>query len=249
MAEDGITRDAFYGGRLMLRQPAKGHRSGTDAVLLAAAVPRDFSGLCHDVGAGVGAAGLGVALLCPGARVALIENDPLALTLAGENVAAAGFAGRASVVACDILDRTARQITLPEAADLVVTNPPFYDAERVRSSPDDRRRAAHVMAADATLENWIRACLDRLAPKGTFVLIHAASVLPEIVAGLGKRLGGVTMTSVHAQAGGPARRVLVKGTLGSRAPFVIAPPLVLHRGDGFTEEAERLHRGDAALAW
>ena len=30
--------DAILGGRLRLRQPARGHRAGTDAVLLAAAI-------------------------------------------------------------------------------------------------------------------------------------------------------------------------------------------------------------------
>ena len=76
------TLDAFYGGRLTLRQPRQGHRSGTDAVLLAASVPRAFDGLLVDAGAGVGAAGLGVALACPGARVLLLENDAATVTLA-----------------------------------------------------------------------------------------------------------------------------------------------------------------------
>ena len=36
--------DAFLGGRLRLRQPGRGHRAGTDALLLAAAAPLDFAG-------------------------------------------------------------------------------------------------------------------------------------------------------------------------------------------------------------
>ena len=52
-----VTTDGFLGGRLSLRQPTKGHRAGTDAVLLAAAAPADFSGLALDVGAGIGTAG------------------------------------------------------------------------------------------------------------------------------------------------------------------------------------------------
>ena len=37
------TRDAFLGGRVLVLQPARGggHRSGLDAVYLAAAVPED----------------------------------------------------------------------------------------------------------------------------------------------------------------------------------------------------------------
>lgn len=77
--------DAFLGGRLQLRQPLEGHRSGTDAVLLAASAPADFSGLAIDVGAGVGAAGLAMVIARPRMRVQLLENDPSLAGLAREN--------------------------------------------------------------------------------------------------------------------------------------------------------------------
>ncbi|MGC2134524.1 MAG: methyltransferase, partial [Xanthobacteraceae bacterium] len=35
----GTSEDAVLGGRLVLRQPLRGHRFGHDAILLAAAVP------------------------------------------------------------------------------------------------------------------------------------------------------------------------------------------------------------------
>ncbi len=50
--------DTLLGGRLSLRQPARGHRAGTDAVLLGASVPVEASGKALDAGAGVGSAGL-----------------------------------------------------------------------------------------------------------------------------------------------------------------------------------------------
>ncbi|MGQ0444466.1 MAG: methyltransferase, partial [Beijerinckiaceae bacterium] len=61
-----VVLDPFLGGRLSLCQPVEGHRCGTDAVLLAAAAPADFSGLAIDVGSGVGAAGLALAVARPG---------------------------------------------------------------------------------------------------------------------------------------------------------------------------------------
>ena len=242
------TRDAFYGGRLLLEQPARGHRAGTDAVLLAAAVPRAFAGLCHDVGAGVGAAGLGIALACAGARVRLVENDPAALRLAEGNIAANGLAARAQVVAHDLLDVGGRRDALAPA-DLVVSNPPFHAAGRVRPSPDAGRRAAHVLVAGATLTDWLLACLDLTAAKGTLIVIHAPAALPEILAIFERRLGAVTLLPVHPRAGAPASRVLVRGVKGSRGPFAVAAPLMLHEADGFTAAAARVHRGEAALAW
>ena len=246
-AASGISRDAFYGGRLMLRQPMKGHRSGTDAVLLAAAAPREVYGLCYDIGSGVGAAGLGVALASPAARVRLIENDSIAAGLASDNIEANGLKDRAEVVACDILDRQARSELSP--ADLVVTNPPFHAATRVRASSDAARRAAHIFPDGVSSKHWIGACLDVLKPKGALILIHAASALPEIVAAMDGHFGAITVLPIHPRDGVPARRVLVRGIKGSHAPCVIAAPLILHEGDGFTPLADRLHRGEAGLAW
>ena len=67
---------------------------------------------------------------------------------------------------------------------------------------------------------------------------------------LESRTGGITVKPILPRAGAAAHRVLVRATKGSRAPFQLAAPLVLHDGASrFTEEAECLHRGEAALAW
>ncbi len=244
-----VTDDAFLGGRLRLVQPQKGHRSGTDAVLLAAAAPRDASGLVYDVGAGVGAAGLGLALACPQARVRLVERDIGLAALAEANVAANGLDARVSVAVCDILDRDLRRQVLGEPADLIVTNPPFYRADAVRASPEPDRQSAHVLEHGVSVADWVLACLDLLAVKGTLIVVHAATALPELLAAFNRRLGATTILAVHPRAGEPARRVLVRGVKGSRAPLTIAAPLVLHEGQSFGVQAARLHKGEARLDW
>lgn len=243
------TLDAFCGGRLMLRQPVHGHRAGTDAMLLSACLPPSFAGLVDDVGAGVGTAGLALALRCPDARVRLVENDPATAALAAEN-AAANLPSRARVLELDILSPAARRAAIDtERADLVVTNPPFLDPASFRQSPDARRRAAHVIG-EGGLAGWVAACLDLLAPRGTLVLIHRADATLSLVEALGTPTAGVTLLPVYPRAGGDASRVLLRLARGSRAPLRIAPALVLHQADGrFTPEAERLHRGEAALSW
>ncbi len=242
-----ITTDAFYGGRLLLRQPARGHRAGTDAVLLAAAVPRDFVGLIADVGAGVGAAGLGAAFLAPGARVVLLENDPLAVRLAADNIAANDLAARARVVDLDILSAARREAELDGRADLVLTNPPFHEAGSVRASPDPARRAAHVEGAGG-LAAWLAASLALLRPHRTLVVIHRADAVPALLRSLEGR-ASVTLLPVLPREGSDAVRVLLRAEKGGRAKFRLAPPLVLHAGAGFTPEAERLHRGEGGLRW
>lgn len=97
-----IVEDRLLDGRLLLRQPKRGHRAGSDAILLAAAVPALGEGPLLDIGAGVGTIGLAVALAQPGLRVVLLERDPDIAALAAQNIALNDHADRVSIVTGDV---------------------------------------------------------------------------------------------------------------------------------------------------
>src|SRR5580692_343479 len=59
-----VSEDAVLGGRLVLRQPLRGHRFGHDAILLAAAVRASPGEHAVDPAAGVGAAALQLRTAC-----------------------------------------------------------------------------------------------------------------------------------------------------------------------------------------
>ncbi|KAB1070855.1 tRNA1(Val) (adenine(37)-N6)-methyltransferase [Methylobacterium planeticum] len=238
--------DLFLGGALRLHQPPRGaHRAGTDAALLAhLVVPGDGALVC-DVGAGTGAVGLGVARLHPSCRVVLVEREPDLVALAARNVRENELDARARVIAADVLApgsaRHAAGLT-PGLADVVVTNPPFFDTRRGRPSPNPEKACAHTFASGG-LETWLRTCTDLLRPGGRLGLIHRADALPDCLDALRGRFGAVAVRPVHARAERPAIRILVTAVKGSRAPLRLLPPLVLQAADGrFTPEAEALHR-------
>ena len=58
------TDDTLLNGKVALRQPARGHRAGTDAVLLAAASGIASGDRVLDIGAATGAVGLMAATRC-----------------------------------------------------------------------------------------------------------------------------------------------------------------------------------------
>jgi tRNA1(Val) A37 N6-methylase TrmN6 len=249
-----LTCDSWLGGQLTLAQPRRGHRVGSDAALLAAAADL-IGGRLVDVGAGVGAVGLGI-LLRSGRGVAdLVEIDPELAKIAAGNGTRNGLADRVRVAEADILDaRTRRRAGLAdEAADLVVTNPPFFDSGAVRVSPDAGKARAHVFAGDAggaPLVEWIRACLALLRPGGRFALIHRPDALAAILTAAENRLGALALLPVHPRAGASAHRLLVSGLKGSKAPLRIAPALVLHEPDGRpTAESDAIHRGERLIDW
>jgi tRNA1(Val) A37 N6-methylase TrmN6 len=251
---DGLTEDAWLGGRLALIQPRRGHRVGTDAALLVAAAGDARQGRNVDVGAGEGAVGLALAERSGLASVDLIEIDPGLAELAERNAERNGLQARARVLRLDALDpRERRAAGLVEAAECVVTNPPFFEAKAVRVSPDQGKARAHVLPRDeagATLADWISASLAILGPSGRFVMIHRPDALALILAAIGSRLGALALMPVHPTTGASAHRLLVSGVKGSRGPLRLAPGLVLHGADGrLTAEADALHRGEALIDW
>ncbi|HST94348.1 MAG TPA: methyltransferase [Microvirga sp.] len=242
------TDDSLLGGRVGLTQPARGHRAGTDAVLLAASAPVRAGETVVDVGAASGAVGLMVAARERDARLVFVERDPDLAELCRRNCRRNGV--EAQIAAVDILDRHARLGAglEPESADWVLTNPPFLEEGQARLSPDPGRAAAHALPAGG-LAAWLKACAGLLRPKGRLVLIHRADRVAECLDGLGTGMGGIALRFVHPSADRPAVRVLLSGTKGSRAPLAVLPPVVLNGPDGrFTPQSEALHRGDAVLA-
>ena len=77
--------DAALGGKLVLRQPRRGHRFGHDAILLAAATAARAGEHAVDLGSGIGAAGLALARRVEGLVVTLVEIDPALSALGRDN--------------------------------------------------------------------------------------------------------------------------------------------------------------------
>ena len=96
------TDDAVLGGRLRLKQKKKGHRVGHDAILLAAATDAQPGDRVVEFGAGVGAAGLALAVRCPGRDVTLVEIDPELSDIAAQNIVLNGLDQRARAVTLDV---------------------------------------------------------------------------------------------------------------------------------------------------
>lgn len=244
---DEAAADPWLGGRLRLSQPPRGaHRAGTDAVLLGRLVAPGDGALVYDLGAGTGAVGLAVALFAPAARIVLVERDPALAALARGNVALNGMVDRASVVEADVLAAAPERVAAglrPNVADLVLTNPPYFDAGRHRPSPNPGKASAHAFAP-GSLETWVKTGLDLLDAHGILGMIHRADALPDCLDALRRRFGSITVRPVQSRADQPAIRVLITAVKGGRGPFTLRPPLILQQTDGrFTPEAEALHRG------
>jgi tRNA1(Val) A37 N6-methylase TrmN6 len=245
-----VTDDAVLGGRLRLKQPRRGHRVGHDAILLAAATAAEPGEHVVDLGAGVGAAGLALAVRVPDVTMTLVDIEPELAALAAENADRNGLADRVRTVALDV-GASARAFAAarlaPGSADRVLMNPPFNDPDRQKLSPDPRRRLAHT--ARLPLDTWLRSATRLLRPHGKLTLIWRADGLAEVLAVLGAAgHGAVAVLPVHPRPDAPAIRILVGCEKGSAVPLVVLPGLVLNDAAGRpTEAAEAVLRHGASL--
>jgi len=246
------TCDAFLGDRLYLLQPKRGYRAGIDAVFLAAAVEaRDGVPLrVLDAGAGIGTAGLCVAARRPEARLTLIEQNPLLAELARKNAQANGLAERVSVITADLLQQA--QVldqlgVIREGYDVVLANPPYHELERGTRSANAIKAAAHAMTS-GTLERWVQVMARLCHAGGEAILIHKAEALPELLAAMQPRFGGLRILFLRPREGALAHRVIIKGVKGSRAPASVLPGFILHEaGNAFTPAATAVLRRGAGL--
>ena len=244
------TLDDFLGGRISVTQPQKGHRAGSDAVWLQAAVPARAGERVLDAGAGVGVAGLCLLARHPQTHVTAVEIDEAAVALAKANAERNGAGARFGAIAADLTAPTESLLAkglVREGYDQVMVNPPFHAEGTVRPAPDAGRAAAHIMEAGA-LEAWVRFLATFTAPKGLVTLIHTPQALPELLPLLDKRFGAITLFPLFPREGEPALRLIVQGRKGSRAGLRLSQGLVMNEADGrYTDKAEAVLRHGEAL--
>lgn len=250
----GETEDVFHRGGFRLIQPAlKGHRSGVDAMILAACVPNHFNGRVADLGAGAGAAGFAVAARCKQAHVTLIERSPLMVQFAKKSIALkanAALATRLSLLEADVsLDGKKREEAglMRDHFDFVIMNPPFNSASD-RSTPDRLKAEAHVMPPNM-FETWVKTAAAIVKPGGSLGIIARPASLYTILSALSTRFGAVQIIPIHSRPHASAIRLILMGVKGSKAPTKFEPALNLHEsaGNSFTERANAINNGLTSL--
>jgi len=249
------TLDAFhYGGFHVLQPKGRGHRSGMDAMLLAALVADERPIRVADLGAGAGAAGMAVASRLAKAEVVLAERSPDMADYARRSIdhpLNARIAARLSVIEADVTatGRARRAMGLEDDSfDHVIMNPPFNDGSD-RRTPDALKAEAHAMH-DGLFESWVRTAGAILRPGGQLSLIARPESIAEIVAACGRRFGGIEITALHPREGENAVRILVTAIKGSRARLSLRFPLVMHQEDThrFAALFDDFNNGRAAYA-
>ena len=245
LLQNDVVENALLGGRVRLRQPAKGYRAGMDAALLAAAVQARPGERVFEAGCGAGAVLMQIAARRPGVILAGLEREAPAAALARQNAELNDAAERITILDGDVAAGF-KPLGLPPV-DWAVSNPPFFDDEGALRAPSPGKRAAWI--ADDGLKAWTDILMASVKDGGRILIIHRADRLADILGLLGEKCGSFAILPIQPYADQPAKRVLVRAIKRGKAPLVLHPALMLHdRSDAkHTVEADALLKGEADL--
>lgn len=231
--------DGFLNGRLRILQPARGYRSGADAVMLAAACPARAGQSVLELGCGAGVASLCLAARVPGLALTGLELQESYADLARQNAARNDLSMRVVTGDLAALPADLRAVNF----DHVITNPPYFTAGTHGPMAD----RALARQEDLPLAGWIDAALRRLKPTGALTLIQRADRLDQVIAALLGRAGAIAVLPIAARTGREAGRVVVTARKGARAPLRLLAPFIMHDAPRHTRDGEDLSAAASAV--
>ena len=247
------TEDDFFGGKLKLRQPQKGYRAGSDALLLAAALPK-IEGKMLEVGAGVCTPSICYlsrvfeAGFTP--KITAVELFDDITQLAEYNIKQNGFNAQIKLLNIDIFDSAASHEAaglLPDSFDHIFSNPPFFDPTKNKTSSDDYKALAHTISQGG-LERWLVFMVRLLKNKSSLTIIYPMEQLYRVLKILENRVGDISIIPIFSKPNAPATRFLLQGKKGSRGPFKMLQSITLRNADGsVTKLADAIFRDGEAI--
>ena len=227
---DEYTEDFLLGGRVFVRQPKTGYRVAIDPIFLAAAIPVESKDTVLDVGCGVGAAALCLAIRHPQVHVTALELQRENVRCAVDNVGLNDLRHRVEVLHGNFLKPPPRLAAGTFAH--VMANPPYIEPHQGRPSPVVHKLTSTQEALHTSFEQWAKFCLLMVKPRGTVTFIHRADRLDQILHFFHGKLGDIVVYPLWPAVGRAAKRVLIHGIKNAHGVMRLMPGLVLHDHNG-----------------
>ncbi|MCX7338203.1 MAG: methyltransferase [Alphaproteobacteria bacterium] len=238
--EADFSEDFLLGGRVFIRQPRQGYRVAIDPIFLAASIQAEPGETVLDIGAGVGAASICLAMRIPNIKVIGVELQRDYVRFAADNILANKLRDRVEILRGDLLRPPPRLAA--GTFSHVMTNPPYLEVSRNNISPHDNKATSNT-EGEADLDQWARFCLLMVRPKGSVTFIHRSDRLDQILSFFSGKLGNIRIYPLWPGKNKPAKRVLIRGTKNTHGALRLCPGMILHAEDGsYTAEAEAILR-------
>lgn len=175
--KQGESVNGLFRNKVWIIQSVRGYRVCEDAIILtwfARPRPNEF---ILDAGTGAGVIAFGLAVKEPSVVVVGLEIQQDLADRAKRGVHLNDLESRVSIVRGDV--RHATSFLKHHSFDLVVSNPPYYQAGKGRTSLEHEKALARHQIM-MPLEALFQASVRLLKPAGRISLIYPASGMPQI---------------------------------------------------------------------
>ncbi len=245
-ADMELTKDSFLGGKLLIYQPKKGFRAGTDSIFLSAFINAKKSQKIAELGCGVGTVSLALALRVKQLQISAFEINEDVSQIAKQNVLLNKLEDSISIFNQDIKELNSQK-ELACSFNIVLSNPPFYKQESTRKSLNDLRNQGFIEQS-AKLEDFIKTAKFMLKNNGQIYFIHLVERLDDIVFLLKQHgFGCLEILFIYSYANKDANRVIVKARKNSKGFTKVFKPFVVHNENGFSKQASAVLNNCKAL--
>lgn len=230
-----MTRHFLLNKRVSLTRPKTGYKSAIDPVFLAAAITPKPKQKILDLGTGIGTVALCLLARCPDVYVTGIDIQSELIDYAEKNAEKNKVATKTDFIT---VDHKVFAQDNPSYFNVVLMNPPYFDEENSRPSPDPKKAKANH---GADIKGWVNSAHKALKTKGKLALIYPASEIGDVLAALQKGFGDIHLYPLWKKRGEDAKRIIVTAVKGSKTSLSYRPGLILHaKEETYTKAAEAI---------
>lgn len=191
----------LLGGRVNMMRGT--YNPTSDAAWLAAAVGDVPAKTVLDVGIGTGGVALCLHNHNKDAHITGLDTSSAMLAQCAENA-------ELNNVNIELVNADITTWRTDQTFDLVVSNPPYFNG-----TP-----AAHNAHHNADLATWIKKCVARTRPRGTFCTIVDAKCTATVIAAMHPTCGAIEIFPLFGAAN-TAERVIIRGRVGVKTGTTI----------------------------
>lgn len=196
----------------------------TVVLALYSKVPRNVKKIL-ELGSGSGVVSIFLAHAY-GCEVTGIEKSDILISIANKNAEMNGVKGRVRFVDCSVED--APKLLQPESFDMVVSNPPHFLHDGIKSPYAERNSWRRL--DENTARNFVETARKMLKNRGLFYfLLHPRDLTRWIKILESVKFGVHRLLPIYGSYNKQARLVLISGRKNSSSELIIESPLILNK--------------------
>ena len=217
-----MERCDFVNDNIKLIQNTEGLTFGTDALLLAGYVSKNFEYGC-EFGSGSGIISMLLLTRNKLKHATALEVQEEYALLTKRNAELNSLSDRLSPVCTDI-----REYRPEREFDIIYTNPPYMKTNGGKSNDSDKKNIARHEVFGG-IDDFCKSARRMLRYGGTFAVVYRPDRLIDLLLSMRKNsIEPKKMTFVHADIYSEPSMVLVEGRAGGKSALILTKPLIIY---------------------